>query len=111
MAVKTVNLPDELWERLDSQASLEGRSRSNVMVVLLEDGLLVRREVERRALDGAGPKADREGPRNRDLGDASRAVTTEPASAPSSVGRDLPTSKQGSSFDMDLLERKAGKKR
>jgi len=34
-----VNLPVELWERLDAMAESEGRSRSNMVARLVEAGL------------------------------------------------------------------------
>jgi plasmid stability protein len=41
VAVKTLNLPDELWEALDSRAAFEGRSRSNMAARLLSEPLRV----------------------------------------------------------------------
>lgn len=43
VAVKTLNLPDELWELLDTEAAREERSRSKMAARLLVEALENRR--------------------------------------------------------------------
>ena len=70
MAIKSLNLADELWERLDTAALGEGRSRSNMAARLLEDALAGR---------GGGTVT----PKAAAAGDSAQPDPPRPVSAPS----------------------------
>src|SRR6185312_11344176 len=49
VAVKTLNMPDAVWELLDTAALTETRSRSNMAAVLIQEALWAR---QNRSFDG-----------------------------------------------------------